>query len=442
MGRSNGSSGIIIGFFIVMAGLLILMVFLIKKANTVELPPEPNETEENISLEERNLLLDYRIIRSTNNYYNNNYLISPLDVAFTLKILEEGSDGSTKKQINNMLKNYNFSNIVNVTNKISVSNALFINTAYKTQVKNDFTSTIASKYNANTMFDAFGNADAINTWINGKMFNLLPRAISRVNSSSKMNTVSAVALNIDWKQKMQNYYTHSGQFRKIDNTLIEVAYMRDTNSFGYLENDIAKGIVKHFVAYDLNTGNAATAESINKLELEYIAIQPKINLNQYISSLDQYELSKLLSTVRTHSANEDLVMNIPKYNYDFTYDMLTTTLREKGITHAFDEDANFEPISKGAGLVVSDMIHKTYIDFGENGTYSAPVYTGKEVKVPTSNKAQTTIDFNTPFLYLIKEKNSTNIWLFGVVYEPTTWEYYSKLIEDAKKAEERAKRGW
>ena len=418
------------------------MVFLIKKANIIETPPEPNETEDNISLEEKRLLFDYRIIRSTNSYYNNNYLISPLDVAFTLKILEDGSDDVTRKQINNMIKNYNFSNIVNITNKISMSNALFINTAYKTQVKNEFTSDIATKYNANTMFDSFGNADAINTWINGKMFNLLPRAISRVNSNTKMYTVSAVALNIDWRQKMNNYYTHSGQFRKIDNTLIDVAYMRDSNSFGYLENDIAKGIVKHFVPYDLNTGTVATNESLNKLELEYIAIQPKINLNQYISSLDQYELSKLLSTVRTHSATEDLVMNIPKYNYDFTYDMLSTILYEKGITSAFEEGANFEPISKGAGLVVSDMIHKTYIDFGENGTSSADVYIGKEVKVPTSDKTQTTIDFNTPFIYIIKEKNSTNIWLFGVVYEPTTWEYYSKLIEDAKKAEERAKRGW
>ena len=441
MGRSNGKAGIIIGFFAIMTGLLIFMVYLINRANAVEPPPETNETEDNMTLEDKRISLDYRIIRATNNYYNNNYLISPLDVGYSLKILEEGSSGKTKTQITKFLNNYNFTNMVNINNKVSMSNALFINTSYKTQVSNEFSSTIASKYNANMMFDSFGNTDSINTWINGKMFNLLPRAIGRVTSNSVMDTVSAVALNIDWKQKMSSTLTHTGQFRKIDNTLIEVAYMKDTNGFGYVENDIAKGIVKHYSPIDLET-DPMTGTPTSRLELEYIAIQPKINLNQYISSLDQYELSKLLSTVRTHSATEDLVMNIPKYNYDFTYDALKSVLMEKGLTRVFEEDADFKPISKSAKLYVTDMIHKTYIDFGENGTYSAPVYTGKAVTEKESEKTQTVIDFNTPFIYLIKEKNNTNIWLFGVVYEPTTWEYYSKLIEDAKKEEERAKRGW
>ena len=28
------------------------------------------------------------------------------------------------------------------------------------------------------------------------------------------------------------------------------------------------------------------------------------------------------------------------------------------------------------------------------------------------------IEFDKPFIYIIKEKNSNNIWFFGTVYEP------------------------
>ena len=52
------------------------------------------------------------------------------------------------------------------------------------------------------------------------------------------------------------------------------------------------------------------------------------------------------------------------------------------------------------------------------------------------------IDFDKPFLFLIKEKNSTNLWFFGIVYEPTTWEEYQKLIEQAEREAERKKRGY
>ena len=32
------------------------------------------------------------------------------------------------------------------------------------------------------------------------------------------------------------------------------------------------------------------------------------------------------------------------------------------------------------------------------------------------------IEFNKPFIYIIKDKNSDNIWFFGTVYEPLKWE--------------------
>ncbi len=444
MKNNNSKIVVVILFFIVAALLVFLMVYLIKKANEPEPVPEINQTEleENRTREAYNkLLFDYKIVRKTNNLYNNNYLVSPLSLGYAMKILEEGASGVTKQQLTDLLNNYPLPKVVNIDKKISIANALFINTAYKGKINNNFVNQIEAKYAANTMYDSFSSTEGINNWVNGKTFGMIPRALGSIDRNTAMAIVNTVALDIEWKQKMSAQDTHSGKFTKIDKTPIDVAMMKDTNNFGYLENENARGIIKHYAVYDTQTGEKATAESQNKLELEYIAIMPKTNINDYINNLDQYELSKLISTVKVHSAQTDLVMNIPKYTYEFNLDALKAILYESYVTNMFDPSADFSTIYEG--LYISDVIHKTFIDFGEEGTRAAAasIITATD-GVEAMDKEVLKIDFNVPFIYLIKEKNSTNLWFFGVVYEPMLWSEYQKLIEQAQREAERKKRGY
>ena len=315
MYNSKSKIAVIIGFFIVAIALVILMISLISKANRPTPVPEPNltEIELNESLKEYNRqLFDYKMVRKTNNYYNSNYLISPLSLAYMLKILEDGASGETRDQIANLTKNYNLSRIINIDKKISIANALFVNTTYKGQVNPNYINLVEYNYNANVMYDSFNNADGINNWVNGKTFGMIPRALNNINRNAVLTIVNTIALDIDWKQKMSSKNTHKATFNKIDKTQIEVAMMRDENAFGYLENENATGIVKHYATYDLSTGNYATNETTDKLELEYIAIMPKTNLNDYINNFNQYELSRLLQTVKATDSTTELIMNIPK----------------------------------------------------------------------------------------------------------------------------------
>jgi len=446
MRNNNSKIGILIGFFIITIGLVILMVSLINKANRPTPVPEINqsELEYNESMKEYNkLLFDYKMVRKTNDNYNSNYLISPLSLGYMLKMLEDGAYGNTRGQISEVIGNYTLPKIVNIDKKISIANAFFVNTSYKGQIDQNFISLIENNYKANVMYDNFTSPDGINNWINGKTFGMIPRALSSINRNSVVNVINAIALDIQWKQKMKAIETHSAKFTKIDKTSIDVAMMHDENAFGYMENENARGIVKHYAVYDTDTGTFETNETVNKLELEYIAILPKTNLNDYINSFDQYELSRLLQTVRTNDSTTDLKMNIPKYTYEFDLNTIKNILMENNITLAFDpEQADFSPIKEG--LYITDVIHKTFIDFGEEGTKAAAVSIAalNDGAAVEPEKQIIQIDFDSPFLYLIKEKNSTNLWFFGVVYEPTTWEEYNKLIEAAKKEAERKKRGY
>ena len=44
-------------------------------------------------------------------------------------------------------------------------------------------------------------------------------------------------------------------------------------------------------------------------------------------------------------------------------------------------------------------------------------------------KEKITIEFNQPFIYIIKEKNSDNIWFYGTVFEPLKWEENTNICE-------------
>ncbi len=444
MYQNKSKIAIIVGFFVIAIVLVIVMVHLITEANKPEPVYEPNQTEIelNETLKEYNkLLFDYKMVRKTNNYYNSNYLISPLSMAYALKILEEGASGETKAQISNLIKDYQLPRIINIEKKISIANALFINTNYKGKISNNYVANVEGNYDANVMYDGFQNTDGINKWVSGKTFGLIPRALTNIDRNTKLSIVNTIALDIAWKYKMSSKNTHQAKFAKIDKTQIDVAMMSDKNAFGYLENENARGIVKHYAVYDPTTGTTATQDSTNKIELEYIAIIPKTNINDYISKLDQYELSRLIQTVQVHSSTKDLVMNIPKYSYEFSHEYIKQILLDSNVTDAFDENADFSGIM--SGLFVDDIIHKTFIEFGEEGTKAAAAtIVTMEDSAIIQEKELVQIDFNQPFIYLIKEKNSTNLWFFGVVYEPMKWEEYQKLIEQAQREEERKKRGY
>lgn len=437
---------IILSFFVVSILLVVLMVYLIDKANRPEPVPEINQTELELNESQKiynKLLFDYKMVRKTNNYYNDNYLISPLSIAYMLKVLEEGAGSETRGQFTTLIKNYDLPKIVNIDKKISIATALFINTVYKGKINNNYVNSVAHSYNANTMYDSFTSTDGINNWVNGKTFGQITRAVNSLDRNAKFAIVNTIALNIDWKQKMNSINTHKATFTKIDNTPIEVAMMSDKNAFGYLDNANAYGIVKHFAAIDKDTGGFATAETANKLELEYIALIPKTDINDYVNNtLDQYELSKLLSTVKVNSSTTDLVMNIPKYYYAFGLDNLKLILNENDITKAFDpESADFSGINNE--LYLTDTLHRTYLELGENGTMAADVSLKTQYPLDADEgKEKIEVNFNKPFIYLIKEKNSTNLWMFGIVYEPMLWDEYAKLIETAQREAERAKRGY
>ena len=120
---------------------------------------------------------------------------------------------------------------------------------------------------------------------------------------------------------------------------------------------------------------------------------------------------------------------IPIFDYEYTLD-LKSDLNKMGITDVFDsEKANLSGmLKKSKGEYISSANHKAKIEFSNDGIKAAAATklggAGSTsggfnylYEVPVE---EIDITFDKPYIYLIRDKNSGEVWFMGSVYEPKT----------------------
>lgn len=408
-----------ITLIIVVVVSIVYYLFLRKDTNK-----EPNDLNPVIG---DNSSFDYKIIHAVNN--KNNYMISPLSIGYALNILELGSDNNTKSEIDNVLNGYFIPNYIISKNRISIANGLFIKDTFKSDINNDYVSLVKDNYDADVIYDAFNSPTVINNWVKEKTFGLITKITDNIDEDFYLGIVNAMAIDVEWISKFECNKTIRSEFTGYDNKVVSVPMMNSKNDISYIESDNATGIIKDYIPYDKD-GNEDLLNSDNEhLELEFIGILPKGDINEYINNFDSNELNKLLNSKKNSDESTDIEVSIPRFSYEYNVDKFIDVLKNLGINDAFNEEtADFSKISSDYQLYISNALHKSKIEFNENGTKAAAV-TALILDYDTSyEKPKKTINvyFNKPFLYIIKEKNTDNIWFFGTVYEPTIWNESTK----------------
>ena len=424
---------IIVGVILII-GFSIFGIFeLVKKPNITPPQSEENPSEEVETPTEEipgtNVLVplfDYKIIKEVNKNYSENYLVSPLSMAYALTILKEGAKNNTKSQLSILLNNYQLKNTYEIKDKISIANALFIKESEKENIYSNYITKVKNTYNSEIIFDDFSSPKTINDWVYKKTYKMIEKTVDYLSPESVLAIVNAIAIDVEWKNKFECERTHEDEFTLYNNKTMKTPMMNSSDDVYYIESDKAKGIIKDYKIYDKKTGEAVYEPNNNTVELEYIAILPNGDIKDYVNKLDNTELTKLINSKK--QANDKLSINysIPKYTYDFDYSKFKQSLVDLGASDMFEGGiADFTNMAdKRLGLFVSQAIHKTHIEFSENGTKAAAVTAIIMDKnaIMIEPKEEINIKFNKPFVYIIKEKNSNNIWFFGTVYEPMKWE--------------------
>ena len=409
----------------VIVGLLIIVALVIVSLFNTNSNSNNTVGQNNNTLQNQNQKVnsenDYefamKFLKLENN--NKNKIYSPLSIKYALNMLNEGAEGNTKAQIENLLENVNLTRYNNINKVLSLANGVYIRDTYKQFINNEYNKTLQSKYNAEIKFDSFNNANNINKWIENKTLGIIKNMIKDSvvqEPDTKMLLINALAIDMEWQESFEDDNTHGADFYLSDGNKMTATTMNketSSNSVSYYKNEEITSLTMDLKKY----GNT---------QLEFTAIMPNDNLANYIDDFTADELNTIVqNSKKASSVKNGIHIFIPKFSFD--YDLkLKDDLIKLGMEDAFDEDlANFTDMTtEGKELYVGDALHKANIDFTEKGVKAAAVTAiimlETSAMMQVEQKEEVRID--KPFMYIIRDKNNGEIWFVGTVYEPNSWE--------------------
>lgn len=170
--------------------------------------------------------------------------------------------------------------------------------------------------------------------------------------------------------------------------------------------------------------------------LQYIGIMPvEKELDEYIEEIDEKEINNIiknLKDLKTANFKKGVATKItgfiPKFKFEYEL-KLKESLESMGIENVFEKgEANLTNISDEKELYIETAIHKANIEFTQDGIKAAAA---TEVggagsgtpfdyiyEIPVE---EIDITFDKPYMFLIRDKVTGEVWFIGTVYEPLLW---------------------
>ena len=367
-----------------------------------------NLEEPNLDNSSTNSSFDYSLIKETNKNKSSNYLISPYSIKTVLSIIKDGADNSSLKELNDVMGNFRRANIIS-KNVIGDANLLLINKEYKDEINKNYVNKIEKNYDAEIKYSNI-TPNNINKWVDNKTNHMIPTLVDSVNPETIMAIINAISMKASWDSEFDCKNTHTSEFNTIDGSIINTIMMV-SNDAQYIENDTAKGIIKKYKTYK--------NDDHKKVNLEFVAIMPNDGIDSYIENFNNEEFRNLLSTKDKYK-NEDVSLKLPRFKYNYNFSNLMNVLINMGIKSIFNEktaDLSKMTESNSKDLYIGSIKQKSYIEVNEKGTKASAA----TIATVDENAANVPIDieFDKPFIYIIKQSNSDDILFFGVVYTPT-----------------------
>lgn len=416
----------IIGVILISAVILLVIIFFAGlndheevSKNNILTNTYTSDTPADIKEENTNFELSFLKLEDK----QENIIYSPLSIKYALKMLQEGASDNTYTQIEEIVGNSNLPTYSNIENTLSLANGIFIRDTYYQYVKDDYKNVLESKYNAEIRQDEFQSANNVNSWIAEKTFGKIENMLTDelvTNSDLQMLLINALAIDMEWKIQFEDDKTGGRQFYLEDGTEMTATTMSRTTS----SDDVS-----YYMGDDI-TAITIDLKEYEGTQLEFMALMPNTNLEQYVDSLTMDKIEEITQNLNSASNTKAGVnINIPKFEFDYDLN-LKDNLRKLGITDAFAPQlANFSNMADlektQKNLYISDALHKANIEFSEEGIKAAAVTVFgmmEATSIGVKNEIPIEININNPFVFLIRDKNTKEIWLVGTVYEPNSWE--------------------
>jgi serine protease inhibitor len=344
-----------------------------------------------------------------------NMMLSPLSISLALAMVYNGTNGGTKKQMEEMLHksgltaddiNQSYKELVAALYshdpkvELAISNAIFYRNTFP--VKSDFITTNQNFYQAEISGLDFSKStealNKVNGWVNSQTKGKIDKIIEKVNPEDIMYLLNAIYFNGEWTYRFDPKETTNMPFTKEDNQVVQVQTMTIENPYKLYSNE-------NFQMLEMPYGSGKYSMLI------FLPASGK-NSNNVISQLTADNVNDWLLKMTEQKKK----VFLPKFEFKFD-DSLVDELKVLGMTDAFnDTKANLSGISDAAKLVISEVMHKSYIKVDERGTEAAAV-TGITVGI-TSIGPDNSFRVDHPFVFAIREIDTKAILFIGKVMNP------------------------
>ena len=345
-------------------------------------------------------------------------VISPLSVTFALGMVNNGAVGDTQKEISEALgyKEGSADGLngfcetmlrqmteVDPSTKLELANMALVNKGL-VPLKNEFSSTIQSIYDAEVCYKDFNKEDIkgyVNRWCEQKTHGMIKDFLnSPVSPRIYSLFLNATYFKGIWSNKFKKSDSKKEKFTMENGNKVTVNMMRQKDKFDY------GGYLGLYRTLTLPYGNQA-------FRMTFVLPEEGKTLDDIKSLLDQESWSEMISK----QAGVVTDVKIPSFETELETSSLKEALEALGIKKAFDyEQADFSKMTD-LDVYISDVIHKAKIKVDEEGSEAAAVTA--VIAVAGSNGSSDykpmELEFHAdrPFLYAITEVSTGAILFIG-----------------------------
>ncbi len=181
---------------------------------------------------------------------------------------------------------------------------------------------------------------------------------------------------------------------------------------------------------------AKDLKEYNGTTLQYVAIMPEEDLDSYINNITAQDISKIISNlkeIKNENFKEGVITQItgyiPKFKFDYELNLIED-LNDMGVKDVFDsEKANLKGITDDEEAYIAKAVHKANIEFTQDGIKASAATMGGGAgagsmfdyiyDIPVE---KITLDFTKPYMFIIRDKSTGEVWFAGTVYSPLSLE--------------------
>jgi serpin B len=338
-----------------------------------------------------------------------NIFLSPLSASLALAMANNGAAGITRAEIQSGLGyegidtsvvNSYFKTMVkemtelDLTTTLESANSIWINDDFP--IYKTFQKVNQENYEAEVRNLDFTNPNSLevfNGWIAEKTHDRIPKMLNELSGVTIL--ANALWFNGIWTVPFDAELTKEATFYNEDGATSKVKMMDfgEEKTFNYTRT-------QDYEAVELPYGNEA-------FSMVLILPDKTKSVGEIVENLDASVFSRLGGTKVT--------VRLPSFKMEYAR-ALNDDLDSLGMKSMFNSKADFSLLSP-ASLFVSLVFQKTFLDVNEAGTEAtaATVIIFDIVSPGEGTVATPILEFNRPFVFLIKERSTGSIIFAGVV---------------------------